>query len=232
MKRKRFLLPLFFLLVFVLLLPLCGCGGGDEEGEEPEQGTEREEFTIDEFFAKAEGIEGYSFDYVITDDSTGSSIEGKMWIQGMKQRIEMDMEGGNFIQIADYEAKKAYSYMPEQKTAFEIDLTELQAPETPTDYVENTDTTGSEFLGTEEIDGIECYKFSVVPKDENASAIYWLHGEYGMPVKIEMTVEDAVSVTEFKNFEVGAISKDMFTLPGDVHVQSISDMMQNLPAAP
>ena len=155
-----------------------------------------------------------------------------MWIQGMKQRIEMDMEGGNFIQIADYEAKKAYSYMPEQKTAFEIDLTELQAPETPTDYVENTDTTGSEFLGTEEIDGIECYKFSVVPKDENASAIYWLHGEYGMPVKIEMTVEDAVSATEFKNFEVGAISEDMFTLPSDVHVQSISDMMQNLPAAP
>ena len=70
---------------------------------------------------------------------------------------------GKVYSNADYEAK-GYSYMPEQKTAFEIDLTELQAPETPTDYVENTDTTGSEFLGTEEIDGIECYKFSVVPK--------------------------------------------------------------------
>ena len=47
-----------------------------------------------------------------------------------------------------------------------------------------------------------------------------------------MTVGEAVYTIEFKNYEVGDISEDIFTLPDDVNVQSISEITQNLPAAP
>ena len=116
MKRKRVLLPLAFLLLLIMLLPLYGCGG-NEEGEQLQEEPESEEVTIDEFFKKAEGIEDYSYDFVISDGSTGTLIEGRMWIKGRKQRLEMDSEGGKDVQIIDYEADKAYSYMPEQQMA-------------------------------------------------------------------------------------------------------------------
>ena len=230
MKRKRFLFSLALLLVLVLLLPLYGCGGSDE-GENPAEETESgEEVSLEELFGKAKDIEGYSYDYVISDSASDQTFEGKMYLKGMKQRMEMNTEGGQMIQIVDMEAQKAFSYMPEQKMAFEVDLNQLESPETPSDYVENADTSNAKYLGKEKVNGIDCHKYSV--ENEDSSVVYWVHDEYGLPVKIETTVDDTVSVMEFKNFEVGNIADDLFKLPGDVEVQNISDMMQNMPAAP
>lgn len=230
MNKQRFLVPLALLLVFVLLLPLYGCGGGGEEEEPAEEPTASEEVSLGELFGKAQGIDGYSYDYVISDGETDQAIEGKMYLKGMKQRMEMNTEEGQMIQIVDLEAKKAFSYMPDQQMAFEVDLSQVESPDTPSDYAENADTANAKYLGKEEVNGIDCHKYSI--ENEDSSVVYWVHDEYGLPVKIETTTGEVVSVMEFKNFEVGDIADDMFKLPAGVQVQNISDMMQNMPAAP
>lgn len=60
----------------------------------------------------------------------------------------------------------------------------------------------------------------------------WLHSEYGFPVKIETVIDEVSSILEYKNIKVGDVSDDLFTLPQGTQVQSMSDLMQNLPAAP
>jgi len=213
-----------------MLLPLYGCGGGGEEEEPAEENTPKEEVSLDELFGKARDIQGYSYDYVITEGESGQTLEGKMYLKGMKQRMEINTEEGQMIQIVDLEAKKAFSYMPDQQMAFEVDLSQVESPETPSDYVENADTANAKYLGKEEVNGMDCHKYSV--ENEDSSVVYWVHDEYGLPVKIETTTGGVVSVMEFKNFEVGDLAEDLFELPSGVQVQNISEMMQNLPAAP
>ena len=134
------------------------------------------------------------------------------------------------IQIMDLEAKKAYSYMPEQEMAIELDLSELEAPETPSDYVDNAATENAKYLGTEKINGINCHKYSL--EQDGSSVIYWLHDEYGLPVKIETTTDDVVTTMDFNNFKVGDVGDDLFELPSGIQVQSVTDLMQNMPDAP
>lgn len=232
-KRKFFLLALA--LILVLLLPLYGCGGGGEgEEEQPEEETEAtEEVSIDSLFGEAQAIEGFSCDYAIKDGVTGHAIEGKMFIEGQKSRMEINTPEGQMIQIADMAAAKAYTYMPDQGMAFEVDLNELESSESPKDYVDNTQTEGAEYLGKEEVNGVQCSKWSVKAQgEEDAKVLMWLHNEYGLPVKVETTVGDIVSVVEYNNIEVGDIPDDMFTLPAGVTAQSLGDIMPSIPAAP
>ncbi len=235
MEIKRCSIPLIFLLAFLLLLPLYGCGGGDgEEQEQPAGGSSSdEEVTIDDLFGKAKEIDGISYDYVMTEGSTGQTLEGKVWMEGKKTRMEMTSEEGQLVQLVDMETSKAYSYMPDTKTAYELDLSEVESADTPKDYVDNTDTSGAEFLGKEDVNGVSCYKWSVKAKEnEDAKVTMWLHSEYGFPVKIETVIDEVSSILEYKNIKVGDVSDDLFTLPQGTQVQSMSDLMQNLPAAP
>lgn len=234
MGKKKYLL-LAVVLIFVLLLPLYGCGGGDEgESEDPAKETAAtEDVNIDDLFGKAKTVEGFSCDYLITEGTTGSTLEGKMFFEGKKSRMEINSPEGQMIQLVDMEASKAYSYMPEQKMAFELDLSEIEGQDSPKDYVDNADTTDAEFLGNEEVEGIKCSKWSLKAKEEgDAKVIMWLHSEYGLPVKVETTINNVVSTMLYKNLKVEDIPDDMFELPAGVQVQSMADMMQNLPAAP
>lgn len=235
MKRNKFLLPLALLLVFVLLLPLYGCGGGGEGQEEEPAANQTDsngEVSLEELFAKGQGINGYSFDYAMTEGTTGMNMEGKMALKGSKMRMEMNSPEGQMIQIVDQEAKKAWTYMPEQQMAIEVDMDQVEVPESPSDYAKNVETADAKYLGKEEVNGIDCHKYSVENKEDEGSVIYWVHSEYGLPVRVEVTVEDSVTTINYKNFVVGEIEDSQFQLPDGVEVQNISDMMQNLPAAP
>lgn len=232
MKRNKFLLPLALLLVFVLLLPLYGCGGGgqEENGSDAQEAVADAEIGIDELFAKASDIDGYSFDYVLT--ASDQTIEGKMALKGSKMRVEMDSPEGQMIQIIDQEVNKAWTYIPEQDMALELDLNQVDVPNTPSDFTENAEdmATNADYLGKEEVNGFNCHKYSV--EDEEDSIIYWVHSKYGLPVRVEITTEDEVTTMDYKNFEFGDIKDSLFQLPDGVEVQRMSDMMQNLPAAP
>lgn len=237
MKRNKFLLPLALLLVFVLLLPLYGCGGGSEgEGQEEEPASSQtasdEEVSLQELFAKGQKVDGYSFDYAMTEEKTGLNMEGKMAIKGSKMRMEMNSPEGQMIQIVDQEVKKAWTYMPEQQMAIEVDMNQVDVPESPSDYAENVEAADAKYLGKEKVNGIDCYKYSVENKEDEGSVIYWVHSEYGLPVRVEITAEDSVTTINYKNFVVGDIEDSQFQLPDGVEVQNISNMMQNLPAAP
>jgi outer membrane lipoprotein-sorting protein len=237
LKRNKFLLPLALLLVFVLLLPLYGCGGGSEgEGQEEEPASSQtasdEEVSLQELFAKGQKVDGYSFDYAMTEEKTGLNMEGKMAIKGSKMRMEMNSPEGQMIQIVDQEVKKAWTYMPEQQMAIEVDMNQVDVPESPSDYAENVEAADAKYLGKEKVNGIDCYKYSVENKEDEGSVIYWVHSEYGLPVRVEITAEDSVTTINYKNFVVGDIEDSQFQLPDGVEVQNISNMMQNLPAAP
>lgn len=230
MNKRSLLFPLVLVLAFVLVLPLYGCGGGENEAEPGEEAQSGQEVTLDDLFGKARDIRGYSYDYVITDGGSQQTLEGKMYVKGKKQRVEINSEEGQLIQIVDLETKKAYSYMPDQQTAFEIDMSQLEAPETPSDYVEQADTANAKYLGKEEVNGVQCHKYSI--ENEASSVVYWVHEEYGLPVKIETTLQDVVSTMDFKNLEVGDLEEGLFKLPDGVQVQNISDMLENMAPAP
>lgn len=147
-------------------------------------------------------------------------------------RVEMDSPEGQMLQIIDQEVNKAWTYMPEQEMALEMDLSQVDVPSTPSDYTDNVEdmAANAEYLGKEEANGINCHKYSV--EDEEETIIYWVHSELGLPVRVEITSEDEVTTIDYKNFEVGELEDSLFQLPDGVEVQNMSDMMQNLPAAP
>lgn len=79
------------------------------------------------------------------------------------------------------------------------------------DLVSGTSTVDDyehELLGEETVDGHECFKIELIPHPETPVAyekvIYWIHGEYYLPVKVENydDLGDLVSTMNFRDFKI------------------------------
>ena len=232
MNKKR--LITFLAVLLCLILAVAACGGGDaqepEEQEETGQAPAGEEVTLEGLFGKAGSVTGLSYDYIFTDSATNTHAEGSMWLQGKKTKIEAKAPTGEtMVQIIDMDAGEAYSYMPDQNMAFKIDISEINQTDTPMDYVEGTDTAEAEYLGEDAVDGISCHVWKVAGIDDSSQCKMWVHGDYGIPVKVEITgPEGNVSLMEYKNITIGELPDETFTLPEGVEVQDMGEMMEQL----
>ncbi|MCF8011689.1 MAG: hypothetical protein K9L17_10045 [Clostridiales bacterium] len=234
MKKRYKLLFAIITALMILTLAACSSSGGEEvtsgnEGTEPYGEKNSEGVSITDMFKQAKTIKGMSYDYICTDHMSGNIIKGSMWMQENKQKIKAaGPSGQEVIYINDGDKGIAYAYMSAQKMAFKIDVGKMPRAEDPVDYINQTDAASASYLGTETYNGIKCYKFSAAGGENADSKVtMWLHGDYGMPLKVEVVnAGEKVMTTEFKNLQVGELDESMFNLPEGVQLQDMGEMLK------
>lgn len=213
------------LLIFALML--SGCGSKvTGEGKQPIN-----QETASDLLAKGRQITGMAYDYVLTT-KTGQ-MTGKMWVQGKKMRTETVLRNQRVISLIDADVNTAYTYMPDQNTAFKISF-EQQAKTMngPDRYTKELETAGAKAVETVEYEGVKC-KIFVVQKEGNVESRIWVREDYGVPARAEVTNADGGKlVMEYKNLVIGQIPADVFQLPAGVKVTDRSGLTQQMPQKP
>jgi outer membrane lipoprotein-sorting protein len=225
MNKIKLIFPV--LLLGALVLMGAGCGEkAAEEGGAPIIGEEEEgqgeEVSLDEVLTKAKGMEGYSFDIVVTQTDQ-PTMESKMWVEGTDMRWEGNVEGQDIVYILNTAQETAYIYMPSQNMAMEQSFAEVsgEVGESPAEEAEGIPEQNPDVLGIEVWDGKTCLLVKST-SDQGDVTKWWLWTEYGIPIKTEITSHTGeIIVTELHNIEVGDIAGSMFELPAGVQIMEI-----------
>ena len=213
------------LLLLALILPGCGnkaTGAVDQSAREEPAG---------DLLAKGRQITGMTYDYVLTT-KTGQ-MTGKMWVQGKKMRTETVLRNQRVVSLIDADANTAYTYMPDQGTAFKISF-EQQAKTMngPERYTKELEAAGAKAVESVVYEGVKC-KIFVVQKEGNVESRIWVREDYGVPARAEVTNGDGGKlVMEYKNLVIGPIPADVFQLPVGVKVTDMSGVVQQIPQKP
>jgi outer membrane lipoprotein-sorting protein len=207
MKQARFV----WILLLALAVILSGCGGTATQppAEDPV------EETVFDLFEKGRQIESLSYDIVMEMPET---VTGKVWLKQDKMRMEMTAGGHDSVMIIDGDAKVAYAYMPSENIAYKIPFatTEEEFTLTPSDFLQYEESK-IETGDTVFLNGVECLKVHV---DDGYRVTMWIHKEYGLPVRVEVELEDNIMVWEFRNLSIDPIPDEVFHLPAGVTVHN------------
>ena len=116
------------------------------------------------------------YDSVTTGPGNPSTTQA-IWLKGTKMRIEMTVQGAKSVILIDQGARVMYNYMPDQNTAFKMDIS--QAPGSV-----STDTTKIQdynpvIIGTETIDGKLCTIIQFT--NQAVTTKEWLWQDRGFP---------------------------------------------------
>lgn len=216
---------------------LAGCGGdkdtGSQQSGQPSQSAKAE--SISDIFAKAEKVDGMSYDYTVT--ANDMTMNGKVWMQGKKMKTESTMGSENVISYFDGDTNTVIIYNPAQKTAMKMSAGEAEeqnaVSDTPIDYTSDIDETNVKELETVVYEGVKCRLVEVSEKESNTVTKMWIREDYGIPMRIESTDPTGEKfVMEYKNLKVGSIAADVFQLPAGVEVTDMSEMLNQLQQIP
>ena len=208
MKKTKYLCVL--LLVFVLLIA-SACGGEDPEKEE----TAAQDQTASELLERGQSISAMSYDLYMTGPD--HEISAKVWIKNDNIRMEFEEEGETFVFILNAVEEKAYSYIPAENLAYTVpwDPDYLDTPETPSDFILDVDEDLLEMGERVVYDDINCRKIRV---DADSQMTIWVHEEYGIPIKVEISAHGETITMEYKNIEIGNIADEVFAIPEDATI--------------
>ncbi|NLX91482.1 MAG: outer membrane lipoprotein carrier protein LolA [Firmicutes bacterium] len=225
---KKVLIWSLLCLFFVTLL-FAGCGGGnnisapesDEEVESTpaEQSTASgEESSVAEIFAKAKDIENLYFEYVLT--SGEDEAEGKTWIKGKQFKSEICVEEQIIVSIIDFDEATAYTYVPSQNIAMKIDIDMINIEEfkNPTEYTKDIDPHLFRVVETTTYEGHQCKVIVFTDEEVQEETKMWVSEKYGIPLRVETTIEGSTTVLEYKNLQVGSVDDEAFTIPQGVEI--------------
>lgn len=238
MMRKS-VLVFVVLLLFMSSFVLAGCGGQKDTGSPPagetqqtgtETATQDGADSVADLLGKGKNVEGMSYDYTMT--SGDISINGKVWMQGEKIKTKAVMQGQKVITIVDGDA--AYTYHPDENTAFMMDLDQAGQTETPSDFIEDVDTRPDQYKIVDSVvyDGVKCKIVEVTGADGQEQVKMWVREDYGIPVRVETSVPDGEKmVLEYKNLKLGPQPSGTFELPAGVEVMDMSEMLKQIPQA-
>lgn len=215
-------LALLFLAMMLVLISLVigGCGGATKgaNSEKESQPSAKVE-TAKELLLRGQSHSGLSYDCSISVNGA-NKVSSKVWVADKQNRTEMSKDGEKIVSIIDEKANIAYTYMPDQKTAYKhkIDLTEdHDSGMTSEQYTKDVDDTNIKVLETTTYDGVKCKVLQI--KDKDSSPIkMWVREDYGVPVRMEIKDPDGDAVVEYKNIKVGTIPANMFTLPAGINI--------------
>ncbi len=138
----------------------------------------------------------------------GMTTASKMFVDGDKQRVEMNAGGMDMISITRKDQKKIYSLMPAMKMVTETALPDMPAAAAtaagPEPVVEK--------LGSSTVNGVACTEYKVTT---GADVTTWFLSGEGFPVRMVA----ASSTTDWKNFKAGAQDAALFEVPAGYSAQ-------------
>jgi|Deesub1362A_J573_1020465.scaffolds.fasta_scaffold00070_42 outer membrane lipoprotein-sorting protein len=208
--RFRFRRLVVLVLAGLLALALAGCNAAEKPIPE-EPGNE-----LKELLSRSAGVEGLS--YRVVTQYPMWSHEARVWMQGDLVKTETVVDGETLILVVDKARGELLSYDAAAGTATRMSLGEGCAgtPESPLDYIQNLDP--AEWVPGEAafFEGLRCRRF--VREEPGGKTVLYLWEEYGLPLRVETTVDGRTTVTEFRELEVGLLPEDTFDLPAGVQV--------------
>lgn len=205
-----------FILFMIIILILSGCGSKTQDPTPtPTPTPTPSEETAEELFSKGLAITQMSFDIVI--ESEGQQIEGKMFIKDQNMRMEMEADGQLLITIVNSTDKTAYVYMPSQNMAYKVPMDTVDTDEqsAPTDFITDIDPEIVEMGEIVTLNGVQCRKMTIHQEPE---LTMWIHLEYGIPIRVEMALNETSFSMEYRNIQINNISDDLFKLPNGVTI--------------
>ncbi len=227
MIRKWLKISLVIMLLLVLfsgtiLLSGCSKKATAPNIEEPAKPITE---SVADLINKSKEITSIKYELVVSIPNQPTYTQ-KVWIKGMKQRIEFLAEVGIIVYLIDYEKQVSYNYTPETNTAMKIDMGDAvkSAGETLLDTTETVNI-DSKIIGSEVFDGKEC---TIIEHGGigTGSVKMWIWKARGLPIKMETRHPDGLlTITEYKNIDFSDIPDEIFELPEDVHIFELPKIM-------
>lgn len=171
---------------------------------------------LKELVNRSAGIEGLSYRAVTNYPMW--SHETRVWMQGDVVKTETVVDGETLILVIDNARGELLSYDAAQNAATVMSLGEghVSMPESPLEYVRELDPAEWVPGETTFFDGLRCRRFTREDLDEETVMYIW--EEYGLPLRVESTVDGRTTLVEFREMEVGRLPQDVFDLPAGVQV--------------
>jgi hypothetical protein len=171
--------------------------------------------SVASLLGKAASITSWKCD-VVTTAADNSVTTSTMFVKNKKMRIESNIQGQNTVTLIDIDAKTMYIYTPAQNTAIKMDFN--QAPQSA--IGSSISQYSPVIIGSETLDGKLC---QIVQYTANGVAIKeWIWDAKGLPVRLQTTISNGTSTTDYKNYDFSDISDTMFVLPQGVTITSFN----------
>ncbi len=210
---RRYIAP----LIFVVFLLALGVGCGSSEDKQPaENGADNAATELQDLLERALAVEGLHYQLVMT--APDGELTGEIWQQGEQMRSDFVVEGQEIVNIINATQNEAFMYMPAENMAIRMPLekVDLYGSQTPGEYVEEIDPEIVQSVETVQLDGITCKLVTYRTAEEEVKL--WLHAEYGLPLRAEVTTAGEKVLMEYKNLEIGPVAAEVFQLPAGVQV--------------
>lgn len=152
-------------------------------------------------------------------EAGGMKTAIKMFVDGEKQRTEMNAGGMEMISIMRKDQKKVYGLMPAQKMVTESPMPEIPAAEAP-----SGPEPVCEKVGTTTIEGVNCTEFKVTAGSNTTT---WFLNSDNLPVRMVA----AGNTTTWKNLKIGAQDASLFEIPAGYSKPGEAAATSDTPAA-
>lgn len=143
---------------------------------------------------------------------------GKVYISGMKLRMELTGSKGTVVMIGDNNKTKR-TYLDPQQKLFWYKIEE------PPDEINDSyllTIADKAVLGEESVGGYPCQKILYTRRDKMGTETRWYSRDLKIPIKFEETRKDLKTapdglavVTEYKNIKAEAVADSLFEIPAD-----------------
>lgn len=236
MKVKSIAWVLCLLLLLGVTGLLAGCGGDKEKKEVPAVAPAKpaaQEESIQSIFGKAKQVPGVTYDSVTTMKEM--TVTSTIWAEKEKVKMEQTIQGRKSVMYFD--GNDMYQYDPASNTAMKfptkgMDRKGLEKPD-PSGYSDHMAPNSLKIIENVVYEGVKCRVISYNMKDGDAAVKMWVREDFGMPMRMEMTMKDGTKITtENKNMKIGALSPDTFKLPVGAKIQDMSELMKKIPPKP
>ena len=160
----------------------------------------------------------------MTMNAGGQVMNGKVFVKGHKFRQDMKAMGQNQVMIFDGDKKTGWMVMPDARMY--MPLPKAGPGNVPTtDQKELERKATRKYLGTENINGYKCEKYSYVFKDSPGTEMtQWISTKLQYPVKMIVESSQGRMVRELKNIKQKKVANSLFKVPAGYQKMSMPGM--------
>ncbi len=178
--------------------------------------------TLAEVVAAREELESYEMTISLPE---GDKVTQLVKLEdGELVRAKMITEGDEWM-LVDKAEGVIYTYSPEMQAAVKLPMEsgEGEGTEMPTIDVDSFDADAA-IVGSETIDGVDCWVVDTIVKEEGNEAKVWVGKEDGLLRQAEAEGK----VIKFTYDKINAVPDSEFELPEGIEILDMAEMMESM----
>lgn len=214
-------------ILALLVLNLSGCQSRpwkDNRDDSSEKGRTATK-TLSEIMDLGKKTIDIYCEYAIS--SNGEDVlEGKLWISGQNLCTESAQGNGTSVFIHNDSKGYSYIYTKGQKQAIRANDAQPVADINPQQCLLKVEA-NIPILGKQVYDGKDCVVIQY--KGDEVETRMWIWEEQGLPVRIERTYNNEITVMKYHNYKFARLPHTLFELPPGMDVVEFPGMDMGLP---